>query len=97
MTTAKQVLEEEYTRSMARDRLLHDARERMKRSDHDGALFDVIHVISMLSDSEKRVMQVHAECVAMLEHASKILSLDASLRPVIIQIPSDSPSNGDKT
>jgi hypothetical protein len=38
------------------------------------------------------VMQLHAECVSMVEHAGKILALDASLRPVVIHMATDSPS-----
>lgn len=51
------------------------------------AIKDLILVVELLSLSEERVTRLHAECASMLEQAGKILELDASLRPVIVQLP----------
>lgn len=90
------ILQEEYTRSIARAQLLTDARERLRRGDLDGALYNVLHVVDMLSDAENRILRVHAECVSILEQGRKILELDASLRPVIVKLdgPTELPTEG---
>jgi hypothetical protein len=97
MSNAKQVLEEEYHRNIARQRVIHQAREALRAGDLSEAVINILRVVEMLSASEERVMRLHAECHAMVEHAGKILELDATLRPVIIQLPSDSPGTQEKT
>lgn len=86
MSTAREVLAEEYDRSLVRQEYLEKIRKSLEGSDHEGALIYIHRVLQVLSHSEDRVMRLHAECVAMLEQAGKILELDASLRPVIVNI-----------
>lgn len=91
MTT---VLEEEYQRSIARQKVIHQAKEHLRRYRFEGpdpnvlydAMIDIVRVVDMLSASEERTMRLHAECHAMLEQGAKILTLDASLRPVIVKV-----------
>lgn len=85
MGDAKQVLDEEYRRSIERQRHLRAAKRELDDGFVAEAMTDLIRVVEMLSASEERVMRLHAECFAMLEHAGKILALDASLRPVVNQ------------
>ena len=93
MTTAKQVLEEQYHRSLIRQKLLHGAKRELEDGFVSEAVSDLLRVVEMLSDSEERVMRLHAECFAMLEQASKILELDAMRRPVVIHMSTDSTPN----
>ncbi len=86
MSAAKQVLEEEYGRSIERQRYLHAAKRELEDGFVAEAVTDLIRVVELLSASEELVMRLHAECFAMVEHAGKILALDASLRPTIIKL-----------
>jgi predicted house-cleaning noncanonical NTP pyrophosphatase (MazG superfamily) len=83
---ATNALLEEHHRAHVRQRLLEDVKEALRDGRVVDAVDDLIRVVEMLSDSEERVMRLHAECVAILEHGQKILALDQSLRPVIIKI-----------
>jgi len=95
MSMKAAMIEEMYCRSQMRQELLHQAKVTMRRYAGEppdpntlyDALYDISKVVEMLSASEDRVMQLHAECVSMLEHAGKILQLDASLRPIIVTGP----------
>jgi hypothetical protein len=93
---AKEVLEEEYALMRARHELLHHAKQELRDGFVAEAVYDLISVVRMLSDSEERVMRLHAECAAMLKQAGKILELDAMRRPVVIQLATDSPSEEPK-
>jgi hypothetical protein len=92
MTTAKRLLEELYHRSLIRQKLLHGAKRELEDGSVSEAVSDLLCVVEMLSDSEERVMRLHAECFAMLEQAGKILELDAKLRPVVVHVDAPVPS-----
>lgn len=94
MGDAKDVLYEEHHRSIERQRFMHHAKRELDDGFIMEAMTDLIHVVELLSASEDRVMRLHAECFAMLEHAGKILALDASLRPVIVKLETEMPDGG---
>ncbi len=84
MNNPKQFFEEECGRGRERARLLMMVRERLDRGDTVYAIGTLALIVEMLSASEDRVIRLHAECLAMVEHAGKILALDAARRPIII-------------
>lgn len=90
MSTAKpkpsEVLEEECGRSLERRRLLHQASKELQDGFLAEALHDLLRAVEMLSASEERVMQLYAECHAMIAHCGKILETDAMRRPVVLQV-----------
>lgn len=83
---AMQVLNEEHGRLMHRRRLLERAKDMVCTADFGEAIDMVVLALESVTDSEERVLRVHAECVAMLEQAGRILALDASLRPSVIML-----------
>lgn len=96
MSDAKDVLDEEHHRSIERQRFLHHAKRELDDGFIMEAMTDLIHVVELLSASEDRVMRLHAECFAMLEHAGKILALDASLRPVVVKLETEMPDGSEE-
>ncbi len=87
-------LQEETYFAQARRHHLEAAQECLNRYGREApdpdilfdALLELKAVVEMLSTGEERVIRLHAECVAMIEQAGKILALDASLRPVIVKV-----------
>jgi hypothetical protein len=73
----------------ARRELLDSARRELQDGFLAEAIGDLLQCVRPLSHAEETVMQVHAECVAMIESSRKVLELDASLRPVQILIPKE--------
>ncbi len=95
MGDAHAVLAEEYHRSEMRRDLLHRAKRELADGFLAEAIHDLLHAVEMLSNSEERVMRLHAECYSMIEHAGKILALDAMKRPVVIQLDGPSERHGE--
>ena len=85
MGDAKAVLEEEYRRNIERQRLLRKVRIDLEDGNVAEAVDVLAHVVEMLSASEERVMRLHAECYAMIEHAGRVLQLHEMSRHVVIQ------------
>jgi hypothetical protein len=90
---AAAVLEEEYERSIARQRTIWEAKEAIRKGDLATADVYILRAVEMLSASEDRVMRLHAECVSMLEHAGRILTHYEATRPLVV---SDVQSGGQK-
>lgn len=84
--SAKEVFEEEYQRSIARQRIIHQCKERLRDGDVAEAVVDLVRVVEMLSASEERVMRLHAECFAMIEHAGRVLQLHERAKPIVVKL-----------
>ena len=83
---ARQALQQEALAITHRRWLLATAATSAAAGDIDDALRMLVQAVRSVTDAEERVVRLHAECVNMLEHAGKILALDAALRPVVLHV-----------
>lgn len=79
----QQQLEE---RMLYRRRLIENGRKWLDEGDLASALGHVFMVLDQIQQNDESVIQLHRECLAMVEHAGKALSLVEMMKPTVIKV-----------
>ncbi len=66
---------------LTRRRLIEDAKQHLVHDNHELAMRAIIRTLEHVQQSDERVMQLHRECLVLLEQAGKVLELHRKIAP----------------
>ncbi len=71
---------------MVRKRLIERARQSLRENDMALAMVDVLGCLENIQDNERRLLELHAECLGMIQLCHKAVEMEVLRRPVIIKV-----------
>jgi hypothetical protein len=86
MTRLREDRDRDAFKILVRRRILEEAREHYDAADYDSTIRAMLTFLENVQATDERVIELHRECVAMIEHAGKVLELEHMTRPIVVKV-----------